>query len=282
MDRKVIFHIEDRGYKWIGHWFIYMLSGFRHINKKLTFGYDGHKANGGRIIQQNIHLYNKNLVDPPFYIYFSYINDFLSYQKETFSLLKDDFKLITKEEISSNDIIINNYGETILDSEFHISKDGYIYLRNFINKIDITEQDIIKYSNKKFYLTRNKSHILVGNDGVKRRQIINDNELIPELKKYNIETINLEDYTLIEKIKIFKLSNMIISSNSGGLIFTLYSDNSKIIELNVQKPHQISRQYEDQCRCFNIPYYSYICDKVDENDNMKINVDSFIKFIRHI
>ena len=43
-----------------------------------------------------------------------------------------------------------------------------------------------------------------------------------------------------------KLSDLIISPNSGGFLFALYSSEStNIIELNVETPHQISKQYYD-------------------------------------
>ena len=115
--------------------------------------------------------------------------------------------------------------------------------------------------------------------GIKRRHVVNEIELINELKKFNIESIFLEDFSLQEKIKIFKFAKTIISPNSGGLTFTLFSDNTNIIEMNVDIPSQIHRQYADQCRYFNIPYYKFTCQKIDINDNMEINIDEFISFL---
>jgi hypothetical protein len=300
MSRKVIYHIENRGSSYIYHWFIYMISGLRHIkNKNPTVGFDG----SGRF-EKNVDLYNIDLDKPPYKIYIS--SDFSGvcaytkndYQKQTIDLLKDDFIFIDKSEINDEDIVINNYGEPLYfidgdevnnkyvanlndpNSILFSSKDSYQFLRDLGENIEITDEDISKYKNKNFFLSRNKSHLLDGNNSVgqiKRRQILNEDDLIKSLEEYNINFIFLEDYTLEDKIKIFKLSNLIISPNSGGLLFSLYSnEKTNIVELNVENPHQISKQYHDICKSFNIPYKKFICNKVDQHDNMHINIDEFI------
>ncbi len=302
---KIIYNIENRGSAFIYHWFIFMIAGLRHVkDKKPTFGTDG----VGRL-QRNIELYNSKLDKLPYKIYisnelggmFSYPKN--DYQKQTIELLKDDFIFIEKSEISEDDIIINNYGEPLYfidgddahnsyvrnlnDPNSHIykSKDGYQFLRDLGEKVIITDEDISKYKNKKFFLSRSKSHLLDGNSSagqIKRRQIINEVEFQNQLKEYDIDFIFLEDYTVEEKIKIFKLSDLIISPNSGGLLFALYSSEStNIIELNVETPHQISKQYYDICSSFNVPYIKFICDKVDQNDNMSVNISDFISLIKN-
>jgi hypothetical protein len=282
-----------------------MIAGLRHIvDKKPTTGKDGH----GRI-ERNIEFYNKNNDNKPYNIYlsnemsgmFSYnLND---YQRQTINLIKDDFLFIEKSDIKEDDIIINNYGEPLYyieddhahngyvrslndpNSTIYNAKDGYIFLREIGNKVSISEEDILKFKGKKFYLSRSKSHLLDGNGSVgniRRRHILNEIELQNELKKYNIDFIYLEDYNLEEKIKIFKLASLIISPNSGGLLFSLYSnENTNIIELNVETPHQISKQYYDICKSFNIPYTKFICDKVDVNDNMTVRIEDFIDILKN-
>jgi hypothetical protein len=305
MNRKIIYHVENRGSSYIYHWLVYMISGLRHIkNKKPTMGFDG----SGKF-EQNIGLYNQDFDKPPYRIYIS--NELSGvcaykkndYQRQTIELLKDDFIFIEKDEISSDDIIINNYGEPLYlidgddinnryvnslndeNSKLLSSKDGYQFLRDIGNKVEITEDDISKYKNKKFFLSRKNSHLLEGNSSVgqiKRRQILNEDELVNKLKEYDIDFIFLEDYTLEEKIKIFKLASLIISPNSGGLTFSLYSDeNTNIVELNVANPHQISKQYYDICEKFNIPYTKFTCSKVDNYDNMSVDINSFISYLKN-
>lgn len=302
---KIIYNIENRGSAFIYHWFIFMIAGLRHIrDKNPTFGTDGI----GRL-ERNIQFYNKDIDTPPYKIYistdyngmFSYPKN--DYQSQTIELLKDDFIFIDKCEINEGDIIINNYGEPLYfidgddihneyvsklndkNSLIYKPKDAYLFLRELGNKIKITEDDINKYKNKKFYLSRSKSHLLDGNRSsgqIKRRQIVNEIDFQNELEKYDIDFIFLEDYTIEEKIKIFKLSSLIISPNSGGLIFSLYSNEStNIVELNVEYPNQISKQYYDICQSFNIPYTKFICNKIDQNDNMFVDIDHFIFLLKN-
>jgi hypothetical protein len=302
---RIIYNVENRGSAFIYHWFIFMIAGLRHIkDKKPTFGTDGI----GRL-ERNTQFYNLEIDNPPYRIYisnefggmFSYPKN--DYQQQSIELLKDDFIFIEKSEINEDDIIINNYGEPLYfidgddahnsyvsnlndpNSLIYNSKDGYQFLRDLDKKVIITEDDVNKYKNKKFFLSRSKSHLLEGNSHsgqIKRRQIINEIELQNQLKEYDVDFIFLEDYTLEEKIKIFKLSSLIISPNSGGLIFSLYSNEStNIVELNVETPHQISKQYYDICYSFNIPYTKFICDKIDQNDNMYVNINEFILLLKN-
>ena len=150
--RRVIFNIEDRAYVYIFHWFIYMVSGFRYIEKGCcSSGNDGKGK-----FEQNKKYYDHNLVNKPYNLYLLIDSDKMTnYQKETMELLKDDFHVMNKCEIQEDDIVINNYGEYITNTDYHISPHGYEYLRNLQNKIDITEEDKIKY-NKKYYLCRSK------------------------------------------------------------------------------------------------------------------------------
>jgi capsular polysaccharide biosynthesis protein len=275
---RTIFHIDDRGARWIFHWFIYMMSGLRFLlQKKVTTGHDGNCK-----FEQNPHLYNPEKVQPPYYLYFSYLDPFLDYQKETFPLLTKDFQILTKEDIQPDDIVVNHYGEFILNNELHIAREGYQYLRDLMCQVEITPDDETKYKYKNFYLRRSRAHTLTGNAGDRRRQVLNEDAFIEALKAYQVEGIFLEDLTVIEKIKLFRLAKTIISPNSGGLVFTLVCNpqTTTTVEINVDNPHQISRQYRDQCRCFNIPYHLHTAIKMDHNDNMRIDITSFLRIMK--
>lgn len=274
---RVIYHIEDRGSKWIFHWFIYMISGLRFIlNKTLSSGKDG-----GGAVEQNTSHFTTDDIKPPYYLYFSYLDVFLDYHHDTFDLLSDTFKVIKKEDILVDDIIVNNYGETILNKEYHIDKEGYIFLRDLMSRVEITDTDREKYQNKKFYLARSKAYNLAGNSGIKRRQVLNEEEFINALQPYGVQGIFLEDFSLTEKIKLFRLAKTIIAPNTGGLVFSLVCEpTTTIVELNVDTPHQINHQYRDQCRCFKIPYHLHTTIKMDNNDNMKIDIPQFIRIMK--
>jgi hypothetical protein len=257
-----------------------MISGLRYIKNGGNYGLGG----SGKI-EQNRELFN-GLNEEPYNLYFSsnpsYKDDvfMLNFQEETFELLKDKFRIV--HNITGDDIVINNYGEPIIDSGlYHISGDGYDYIKSIFN---IPYSDDEKKFNKKFYLSRSKSHLLRGNEffnNVKKRQIINESDLCDELKKHGFEILFLEDLSVEDKIKLFRNAETIVSPNSGGLLFSIFSDNSKIVEINVSNPTQISNQYHSICDHFKIPYYKYVSDKIDSDDNMELNIDDFINFLKN-
>jgi hypothetical protein len=290
MNNRVIFYVENRGKDWIFHWMIYVISGLRYINTNLSR--NGNGCNWGSLWasnintgkEQNINLYDQSKVNPPFYICFKNAEKFLDFQKQTLDLIKDEFNLVMESDIKPDDIVVFNYGEKILDDPYHISLDGYKFIKNlFLSKINLENS---KHKNKKYYLSRSKSHLLDANrndSNARRRQISNEVELSQKLKELGIETIFLEDYEIKEKIDIFNNSDLIISPNSGGLTFTIFStENTKIIEINVHNPNQISHQYRDQCNALNVPYYKYTTQKLDGDDNMNIDAKDFCNFINNI
>lgn len=277
---KTIFHLEDRGIDFIFHWVSYMLVGLRHLDTgKHVLGY-----RGGGAYEKNTHLYQSGNVTKPYYVFISKPYDDIHYVNESLDIISNDFILIKESDIDSDDIVVNNFGEPFYDNGFHLEPEAYIFLRNlFLNKLNF--QDSI-HKNKKYFIRRDKSHLLVGNKNqneIKRRQIINESELVSSLKNFGYESIYLEDFSFKEKIEIFYFSSVILSPNSGALTFSIFSGHeTKIIEINTGTPHQIHHQYKSQCDALNIPYYKFISKKIDINDNMYVDINSLCELVKNI
>ena len=283
---KVVFYIHNRGDKFMYHWFIYMIGGLRHIftglsrnGKNCFWGKNhGHFIN---VFEKNSENFNSEKLSVPVKIYFDNISDFLDYQYQTIDLISDTFSVIKQNEISDDDIIIFNYGENILNELNHVSPHTYTFLKKIFEGKGVNSG---KYKNKSFFVSRKNSHLMDGNridNSARRRQIINEDELSIFLQsEYGIETIELENLSVSEKIELFSASDLIISPNSAALFFTIFcGESSKIIEINVPDPHQINEQYRWQCETLKIPYYKFISNKVDSMDNMFVDIDKFKKFI---
>lgn len=269
---RKIYHIEDRGHKYIFHWFTYMIAGLRGVGQETFRTGPG----GGGSFEQNAGVYIDN-DDKKINITFPYIENMLDYQIQTMNLLKN-FNLIKRESIEKDDVVINNYGERIIDNPYHIQESGYSFLRNIF--LDHVTSEVSKYSNKAYFISRSRSHLLEGNQGIRRRQIINEEEVLNQISCLKIEPIYLEDLDVKEKILLFRDAKTIISPNSGGLIFSLASNSSQtLIEMNSSSPHQISRQYRDQCSFTGMKYERFISTNSDHLDNMTIDIKSFKEFI---
>jgi capsular polysaccharide biosynthesis protein len=104
------------------------------------------------------------------------------------------------------------------------------------------------------------------------------------LRKYNFDFIQLEEYNTNEKIKLFMESEVIVSSHSGSLTFTLFADkNAKIIEILNQGtrgfPHH---HYISICNTLNLRYNRYSHINEDVNGNFNINVNDFEKYLLNL
>tara|TARA_R110002096_G_scaffold428359_2_gene639929 strand:+ start:198 stop:1067 length:870 start_codon:yes stop_codon:yes gene_type:complete len=284
MNKRVIFSLEGRAGDFIYHWFLLMISGLRHIGKDSgRFGPDGLGA-----WEQNEDQYDPSTINPPYNITFGPVHDKtfgeglygLKFHNETLDIIKDKYKLV--ETPSADDIVINNFGEQqhFDGRSNNFDPENYKFLYDLFNERMKYNDD---HKDKKYFISRNNSHNLSSNAGLKRRQLLNEDELYSKLKEHGIEKIYLEDYSLKEKINIFHKSSLIISPNSGGLLFSLFCKHGKIVELNVPNPTQLCDQYSDICNIMKVPYHRFHTHKADPAtgiDNMIIDIDEFIEFLK--
>lgn len=265
MEKKIILNIQDCGSDFIYHWFILMLGSLRRIPNILK----ELNSNDPSILN----------LKPPYYITFLGKDNLSNFQKESLDLISSNYIFVPKDKINKNDIIINTYGEPVNDYGCLNDPDLYYFIKNLFlnNNIKINSN---KFKNKKYFISRKKSHLLDGNKGVKRRHILNEEELKKALSNFNIEFIDLEDYETLDKIKLFSNADTIISPNSGGLTFSLFAgEKTKIIEINPLNAHMVKHLYQCMCYECNIPYYRFHSDGVDDLDNMTVNIDKFINFL---
>ena len=255
-NKRTIYSMQERNRGLIFHWIVLMIGGLRHID----------------IENKQISPYYITMTEPKL----------TQLQKETFDIIKDKYEFI--EYPNSDDIIINNFGEQVSSDALRLGSnniDPECY--KFVNKLfsDRVEIDDT-HKNKKYFISRNNSHKLLGNGGVKRRHILNENELVTKLKEYGIEFINLEDYSLKEKINIFRQSSLIVGPNSGGLLFSIFSEKTNIVELNI--PDRVSstiiNEYFDICKARNVPHFLFHTKRVDNEDNMTVDVDELILYMK--
>lgn len=96
---------------------------------------------------------------------------------------------------------------------------------------------------KRIYISRSKA---------KRRQIVNEGELIEELLKCGFKILHLEDYSIIEQIKFFRNAEIVMAPHGAGLTNLIYcKENIKVIELKRNKEeYKIETNYVDYINCF--------------------------------
>ena len=243
-----VYKLEECGRSYIGHWFTMMLASLKDVDlsEKIQLCFD-----------------------------LDYTNE--SYQKESLDILSDVIEVVPK---TSDAIFIpGNTIQTGSQEEYQ----SYIFLRElFLSRIQ-NDFDTSEYD--KIYIRRNKSHLCEGNTFAnfeKKRQILNEDELVEKLSEKGIRALNFEEYSVSQKIQIFNNASLVIAPNGGGLVFSLFAGlKTKIIEINPHQSTSNNSHYEFISNGIKTDFNAYRrCQKVDDNDNMKINIEDFIDYLK--
>ena len=268
-----IFYLEGRGGMYLFHFFILNLGGLYYIlNKNYNYRHI-----------DSIKLNNSNLVNQPsFGISFPikiYMQNILLFQKEAFEIIKDKFELIEDLTQISNYELISIYGEKC---NIRGTCDNPVIIYPFLRNLFL---DYCKFSmipGKRIFITRKNSESQHG--GILKRSIINEDVMINMLNKYNFEYIQLENYSMLEKIKLFMESEIILSPHSSALVLILFLDpKTKIIELlNKGTIPFCHHHYKDIAEHLYLNYFRYSDISEDKNGNFNIDIDKFEYYLLNL
>jgi hypothetical protein len=253
--------IEESGKGFIGHWFWFMLGALKNVPE---FG------------KEKIQL--------------CFVDDrYPQYMLETFELLSDKIELVpyTDNSIHLENIKPYDGHHNGFDFPPFIDPTVYTFLREiFFSSID--DMSIGGYD--RIYIRRNQSHLSLGNaidiacSNIRRRQILNEDELVERLSQLDFKILSLEDYHIRDKIRIFNNASVILGPNGGGMVYTFASQpGTKYIEILPSDPHQYIDQYRHVCKALNLEFYRFQdVMKEDRLDNMTVNIDSLISYLGNI
>ena len=220
--KQTVFYLEGRGSMYLYHFFVYNLGGLLYIiNKK----YNIRIPNTSALLEDKSKIVSAPTTEIQFPIKI-HMKDVLPFQREAFEIIKDNFVLVEDLNTIPDYEIVSIYGEPSITNLVENPKIIFPFLRDlFSQKFN---NEIIK--GKRIFITRKNSESQ--HNGILKRYILNENDLKNMLNKYNFEFIQLEEYKTDEKIKLFMESDIIVSSHSGSLTFSLFSNkNTKIIEI---------------------------------------------------
>lgn len=251
--------IEESGKGWIGHWFWYMLGA---LNKIPEFGKEKIKV---------------CFLD----------EDWTPYQLETFEILEDKIEVVpyTKDHIYVEHHHPRHAQNNVEVS--HIDPSVWLFVKDlFLSSIGETK--IEGYD--KVYIRRNLSHLSQGNErdtackNIRRRQILNEDQLVEKLKELDFKIINLEDYHTRDKIRIFHNASVILGPNGGGMCFTFVAKpGTKYIEILPPNPHQYIDMYRDMCREFDLEFHRFQdVKREDDLDNMSVDINVLLSYLKNI
>ncbi len=272
--KETIFYLEGRGGRWIYHFFLYNLSGLYYIINEI-YNYRGSSGTSVLLHDASKIVEKPSIKELTFPIKI-HMKDIVPFQKETFDIIKDKVELIEDLSCINYDYeIVSIYGDTCEKSIGDNRTVTIPFLRNLF--LERCHYHLIK--GKRIYVTRKNSE--PQHYGTLKRHILNEEELIKLLNKYNIEYIQLEEYSMLDKIKLFMESELIISPHSGCLTLLMFSNiNSTVIEILNKGTDGFSHVHHiDTCNILGLNYKRYSNINEDQNGNFVLNMDEFEKYL---
>ena len=272
---ETIFYLERRGGMYPYHFFLLNLGGLYYISNK---AYNIRVPNTSGLLEDTSKVVDSpsNPITFPIKIY---MKDILPFQREAFEIIKDKFELLEELPTHSDYEIVSIYGEPVsVNSSHHVCRNPYnVY--PFIRNLFLEKMNYNMIPKKRIFITRKNSECQHG--GLLKRAILNEEQLITALDKYNFEYVQLENYKTPEKIKLFMESEIILSPHSGALTFSLFANkNAKIIEILNQGTHGFCHtHYIDLCGVLGLNYYR--CSNISEdiNGNFVLDVNKFEEYL---
>ena len=132
------------------------------------------------------------------------------------------------------------------------------------------------YISRRTWLNEDKSNI--GTDYTSRRKMVNETELVEELKKYGFEEIFAENLNSDEKIYLFSNAEKIVGSIGGGMANLLFSDKNTKSYIIVS-PYFLDINYRFKYSLDNTDIQYFDNTEVVKKDNSKYSNYVRVKII---
>ena len=187
----------------------------------------------------------------------------VTYQFDTLYLSSSVFKYIHPGQ---------NYRSEVLDAMHLLNKQVEVNSKSDIQRI---------------YIDRSNSP---------SRKIVNNDEFLALLKRYNFNALSIEDYTFEEQVNLFRGANVVIGVHGAGLTNMVFSEPGKATMLEVLPPLCATSDYWKLAAAYGFSYDAFIADDLDhprpdystwEHDpktfnrqDVFINIERFEKFLQ--
>jgi len=100
------------------------------------------------------------------------------------------------------------------------------------------------------------NNIYISRSKAIERQVVNEDEVMSVLSKYEFERYYLEDMSVAENISLFHEADFVVGAHGAGLTDLIYSTNTTVIELFGSK---VKVPYKELARTMDVNYESVIC-----------------------
>lgn len=144
-----------------------------------------------------------------------------------------------------------------------------LWITEFLRKEYLTPETEVNNYPKRIFISRKDSSL---------RRIVNEDEVVAYLRKHHFESILLSKYPFLEKVKLFRQAEIIISSSGAGLACLFFADKkAKLVEIFPEG--FVDTHFYNIAYHLGLDYYPIICksDKpakdMEEGQKEDIKVD---------
>jgi hypothetical protein len=203
-----------------------------------------------------------------------------SFQFETIPLISKHFKFVDDVSDPTYNKIHHHVAPLIYEPEWHgVGKEYQLFIRDLIlnnNQHLINTED----PHRLIYISRNKCANVGYNNGCMRRVLYDEATMFQQLQseESRFECIYLEDYPVIEKIKIFQTAKLIVTPNgSAGCMCLFANPKTTYIEIHdgISDESYNQNQIETICKAVNLRFIRYTdVHSVDEHHHRLDTIDN--------
>ncbi|MBC5773608.1 glycosyltransferase family 61 protein [Pontibacter sp. KCTC 32443] len=125
-----------------------------------------------------------------------------------------------------------------------------------------------------------KRRVYISRSRAKTRRLLNEQDLLPLLARYNFEVVWAEELSYREQVNLFYNSEAVIAPHGAGLTNLLFSEDSKVLEFhpaNLVKTH-----YFLLCKGIRFEYASIVGTTGDTSENYSVNVQQVEEWLEKI
>lgn len=117
-------------------------------------------------------------------------------------------------------------------------------------------------------------------NSLKKRHILNEEELIEVLNEFGFQSYNLEEYSLSEKIELFYDAEVVVGAYGGGLTHILFSKNIKVLELQLMAKTQPYYYY--LTKALGHPFYYLCSNKLNNRENFSVDTQKIREILQEL
>ena len=186
--------------------------------------------------------------------FYPFINEFL----EILNISNQDIILVDENTLYSEIYVSTSYTHDI-DSNLSPRKEIYDFYQNIVSIVKNKYTSVNVSTPKKIYVSRrtwlHNDFSNIGTNYTTRRRLVNEDELVENLKRDEFAEIFTENLTTLEKIMYFANATHVIGAIGGGISNVLFSPKTTKLEAIVSPTFlDVNTRFKYSLDCVDVIY----------------------------